>query len=312
MTVIQVPTMVSGWFRMAAVRLDADGNVIATRELASFPNLVTDQGLNFMGGSANYLARFAVGTGASAPSPGDTNLGAQVAFQAVSSTGRSFGATTSAPYYAWSIDVARFPAGSATGNLSEIGIGTATNPVQLFSRALILDGSGSPTTVTVLPDEALDVSYELRNYFDTSDVPFGISISGITYSCVMRPVSVTASGRASAMGNGVAYSGFALTGSTYRNPASLASVTATAPNGVQDQSLTSSPVWAAYANNSRYRDVTLTWGLGGGATSGLGAIRVDGVFGGWQISFSPSIPKDATKILTLTFRFGPWSRYTIP
>ncbi len=308
---VRMPSKVAGIFTLTAVKTDEHGNETRRHLAGPFHNLITDQGLDFMGGSSDHLARFCVGTGSTAPANGDTELEAQIAYVASSNVGETAGATSTPPYYAWIIKVARFPEGSATGNLSEIGIGTTTNPVAVFSRSLILDGDGDPTTVTVLADEALDVTYELRNYFDPDDVEFGISFSGETYDCTMRPIRVSQNIHGSRLGNGVATGLYTPSGRTYRSPAVLGLVTATDPTGTLDQN-SSDRDWSAYGSGTHYRDLSVEWGLGGAATSGISVVMIDAAYGGWQIHFDPPIPKDATKVLNLVFRYGPWSRYAIP
>src|SRR5690606_8917143 len=102
------------------------------------------------------------------------------------------GTTSAAPYYTWMRKTFRFAAGVATGNLSEVGISWLTTGA-LFSRALILDSGGLPTTITVLADEVVDVTYEFRIMAKTDDetgsVTFTGSIGG-TYDWTMRSVSV--------------------------------------------------------------------------------------------------------------------------
>lgn len=58
----------------------------------------------------------------------------------------------------------QFDQGAAAGNISELGIGWDVSGV-LFSRALVVDGAGLPTAITVLPDEFLTVTYELRRWW---------------------------------------------------------------------------------------------------------------------------------------------------
>ncbi|KAK6697260.1 hypothetical protein SNK04_014178 [Fusarium graminearum] len=66
--------------------------------------------------------------------------------------------------------------GVGTGNLSELGTGTSST--NLFSRALIRDPiTGNPVTITKLPDEFMDVTFELRAYVSASDTTGTVTIS---------------------------------------------------------------------------------------------------------------------------------------
>ena len=57
-------------------------------------------------------------------------------------------------------------------------------------------------------------------------------------------------------------------------------------------------------------DTTSTWQLDQGNLAGGVRSYVPGSqFGAFQIQFDPVVPKDATKRLTLTFRWS-WERYT--
>ena len=92
----------------------------------------------------------------------------------------------------------RFIAGSATGNLTEVGFGRIIkqSPLEyeLFSRALIVDESGMPVTITINDDEYLDVVYTLRSYTNPEDVTSEFIISGTTHSVVTRMAGANTSG----------------------------------------------------------------------------------------------------------------------
>ena len=64
-------------------------------------------------------------------------------------------------------------------------------------RALILDGGGSPTTLTILSDETLDVTYTIRVYPPTTDVTGSITLDGVSYGYTIRPCNVSTSGTGS-------------------------------------------------------------------------------------------------------------------
>src|SRR5574337_29456 len=189
-------------YKMEAHKVDSDGNIISTRVAADwFDNLITNIGLEGIGAhTTGYNCLYCVvGTGNTTPTFADTNL---AAYKAVSNTANpqslwtAVGQTTTSPYYVILTNKQRFNAGTATGNLSEVGMTTqATSSTtaatdKLFSRALILDASGNPTTITILPDEILDVTYQIYLYLPNG----GADITGSfnqTIDGVVTPFSYT-------------------------------------------------------------------------------------------------------------------------
>lgn len=292
-------TTFEGYYRLQAVR--PDGRV--RHDTGWFHNIITDGGLNSIGTSNDYLSQCRVGTGNAAPSALDTALQTQVAttttVQSVST-----GAQASAPYYGWLIRTWRFAAGVAAGNIAEVGVGI--NAGALFSRALVLDGGGSPTTITVLSDEFLDVTYQLRIKPPLSDVVSTVNISGVTYNTTTRAMAVTNPSFWANPGQGGG--GGTNSWSTYNG--TIGAITSSPSGGGNFVFLTN----LSYVNNSLQRDFTAQWGLdlsNDGITALAGGLGTgtNGGMGGMQIGVSPGIPKDNTKILDLTFRHT-WARGT--
>ncbi|WP_251258216.1 hypothetical protein, partial [Enterobacter hormaechei] len=139
-------------------------------------------GLDLLGTTDDtYVYTFCrVGSGNTAPAVTDTVLVSQVAS---SSTQQAInnGVDRSGAFYAWVRRTTRFTTGTAAGTLAEVGVSPTTSG-PLFSRALILDSGGNPTTITVLPDETLDVTYELRLYPTLTDATGTVDIAGVTYN----------------------------------------------------------------------------------------------------------------------------------
>lgn len=179
---------VRGRFKMDAIK--PDGTI---RELAPWQdNLITDVGLNSMGGwqyrdmpsdpGSNYISdgttEFCwVGSGSTPPQVTDT---APVQYVKHTRTMSGTSGVRSSPgdarHYTGGIRIFQFNAGEATGVLAEVGLSngrhvnpTATYKLWMFSRALIKNANGDPITVTVLPDEILQVTYETRMYLDTNE-----------------------------------------------------------------------------------------------------------------------------------------------
>lgn len=295
---IQIP--LAGFYSLKAIRPDGSERVLADW----FENLILDAGLNRMG-TGTFLDYAQVGTGSTAPAITDTALVARVGSSNTINTS-STGAASSSPYYGYNRKTFRFAAGTATGNLSEVGVGWASTG-SLFSRALIKDAFGDPTTITVLADEVLDVTYELRSYAPLTDsAPAVVNISGTNYTFVIRSAYATsveawapenqAVGHASdSVGNfgQVVYNG------------SIGSITSS-PSGSSSNRTTVSN--SAYANNSYQRDMTAVWDLNqGNVAGGITALHFYTTLGAFQMSVSPGIPKDLSKVLTMNFRVS-WTR----
>ncbi len=97
-----------------------------------------------MGSVGDYMSTCMVGSGNAAPAETDTALQARASTSNINVQSNN---SNVSPRYGWRRRTFRFAAGAAAGNLSEVGVGWTTTAV--FSRALILDGSGNPTTITV-------------------------------------------------------------------------------------------------------------------------------------------------------------------
>jgi hypothetical protein len=298
---ISIPCQFAALFKLEAVKADGSRRVLADW----FPNLILDQGLDYLGESAGgHLAACQVGSGSTAPSNAQTALVSYVAGtnNVISDTGNAQG---SAPYYGWQRRVYRFAQGAAAGNLSEVGVGRTGATGSLFSRALILDGGGTPTTITVLADEFLDVTYECRQYPPLEDVEDEITISGVDYDYVVRAALVTSSVW-SPVGEAFAFGGGGSLNRTYSGP--LGAVTGLPADSASG---TASGTLLTYSAGDYYRDAKLSWSIAvGNAVGGVGAVDIATTRGVFQIGFTPSIPKDSTKILELTFRIS-WARKTL-
>lgn len=306
---------------IVAHKVDADGNIVSSRHLAGpFKNIITDQGLNRMGDNKDYVTCCQVGSGNDTPTASDTALETWVAGTNTLANNVSRSGSGSAPYYVSCVFTYRFPAGSATGNLSEVGVGWATSGSALYSRALILDGGGSPTTITVLSDEILDVTYQHRTYSPTTDVVDEITISGDTYDYTLRAAlanTPNTTGATEGTGWGI-HGGFTHSSAqctdagtnyaaNYMMTGAIGSVTSQ-PSGTRN--VIGGFTNVAYSNNSLYRESILNWGLAQGNSTFTSVVFSFG-WCCYQIQFDPVIPKDNTKVLELTFRHS-WSRATIP
>ncbi len=308
---VNIDLQCEGRFKMEAVRPDG-----SRRFLAEFPNLITNAGLNNMGEYNGFLSYCHVGSGNTAPANGDTALVSQVAetSQTVGSALQT--AQPSSPYYGSVIRTHRFDAGTATGNLSEVGMSPGpAGSFNLTSRALILDGSGNPTTITVLADEALDVTYEFRIYPPTGNVTGNISLDGNNYAYTIRAANVT---QVSSWGHpaGGARMGFGGNGnSVSAYDGAIGATIVDQPTG-DETGYTSDLDHADYSAGTYQRSATVTFGLvQANLADGIAALLIPvgqgQNCGSMQVGFSPAIPKTNAQVLALTFRVS-WSRRSIP
>lgn len=286
-----------------------------------FPNLITNQGLDWIGAGGptyntsnnwKYLnTHCGVGTGSAAPSFTDTQLTSFLAmYPAVTSSNVQASTTTyiAGPPPYWSVVFGYgFATGAVVGNISEVGVGntaqTDTQP-QLFSHALILDGSGNPTTLSILVTDALTVYYELRYYIDVTDNTYTMSISGTSYSGTYRRLNITAGpplylslSPDNMIPTGTVYQGFTLGATTASAPGNtaLANTTTTA--------------FTPYTTGTYYREVTSTFSTSvGNFASSISGMSVVTNHGAYQFSISPVIPKTSSYTLTITWHIS-WARY---
>lgn len=185
------PVKVAGYFTIST---DQRG------VLAEFPNLITNDGISAMY-NGGYLTYCFVGTGNTPPAVTNTALANRIAATSSIYASTINTITSTPPYYAAITKYYEFATGTAAGNLSEVGVGwfiSSPSNYGLFSRALILDAEGLPTTITVLPSEVLRVTYTLRLYIPTQDatgtITLGGNAGGTTHNWIMRAARCTDGG----------------------------------------------------------------------------------------------------------------------
>lgn len=275
-----------------------------SRLAAEFHNIILDQGLDRFWGSQLFTA-CQVGTGTIAPLATQTGL---ASFSAGTSTNMSTTAThvPGATPYTELVVRYRFNAGVAVGTFSEVGVGWSVSGLNnLFSRALILDSGGVPTTVTVLSDESLDVEYRLRIYVPIADTTGTLTLSGTPYPWTARAASSASWSINHASGGTVMVS---IGG--YGPGAVLGPITGL-PTGGTSGSASPSVTHPAYVVGSYTLLVNCTLGLtSGNIPGGIQAMYI--TFSGcltfqMQFRFSTVIPKDATKVMTFQLRIT-WAR----
>lgn len=300
---------------MLRVRLRrADGSV--RLDTGWFSNLITNAGLDMLGGifpanseGNNGVApyRCSVGTSNTAPAFTDTTLGNSIGYSPGlnapigSSPKYNAGYAAGSPGYLHAVGTFVFGLGAIVGNIAEIGTGiipTSTpSQLYLFSHALIMSG-GTPTTISVTSADQLEVTYDLRLYVDTTDTAWSLTISGTSYSGVIRRANLGTANEqiVTSISGGVI--------SVYNG--SIGTVTA-GPSGTSDSVNIS---LGGYTSGSYSINLTGSFSTSqGNLSGGITALLVNtSTFGDWQLSVTPAIAKDSTKTLSLTFSVS-WARY---
>lgn len=283
-------------------------------------NMVLNSGLVAMlrapgGDSAFVVIRPVCGTGSAPVSPTDTSLST---FRAGGSSNASSNVTTRnatvSPYYIKHAWVWQFTAGSASGNITEVGAAltnsTPNSSTPLFSRALVTDSSGAPSSITVLEDEVLQITYELFIYVPgeaTGSFTQTIHGTPVTTDFVIRPaLLLTASDLGAASSSVTGFPAIYPAGggvSDQRVQASSGSI-GTVTEKISG-TLTRMDTVSADAPNP----VTFTRDVRYGASLPSANISISAVYiaarmCAFQFSMSPPVVKTNEDVYTFTLRFS--------
>lgn len=335
MTTVAVNTHfgLSGRFRL--IRTAADGTV--RQDTGWFKNLILNIGLDWFGGAPApggfpIYGGCHVGSGNTPPAGGDTQLQTWVA-GTIDLNAQSHTVVSTSPYKVIETSTYRFALGAAAGNLAEVGISqgdivagvnsAALSSRTLFSRALIVDSFGVPTTITVLSDEYLDVMWEYTIWPPPADVAgsFNMTILGVVtaFSYVIRP---------SLLANQLAWRAVLSTTSSRTNrpimPITLggSSMASGQTSGLAVgpiQAVTSFPsgtnavmnvngTTSAYTTGTYFRDLQWNYGLNDGNVTGIGAMLLHTNVGQFQMSISPTMTKINTQVFTVECRVS-WANH---
>lgn len=277
------------------------------RETPWFDNIILNSGLNRWG-TGTIISGAAIGTGTSTPAATDAGLQAQTTFTTTSAAGAGIVAGVSPNFNNTRTFVYRTALGALNGNFTEVGVGWASG--SMFSRALILDGGGNPTSIAVTSAQQLDIFYQLSVYPPLTDWTDTVTISGVDYAVTGRAANVTTTSDASGQSWPVGTQAVSTLNPT-GNPwipgnGSLGAITATTSGTFGSGGI--SPSAATYSNNSLQREASITLGLAEhNVAGGLNTMRSAFTIGGFQYALDPAIPKDSTKSLVLNFRIS-WAR----
>lgn len=293
---------VAGRYKVVAVRTTADGET--ERDLTPwFDNMILDSGLDNLGGSGDCLGYCRVGTGTTPPTAADTLLQAQVASTLTKVSNVSTVITTEPRRGVRTIRY-RFPEGSVTGNIGEVGVGpTATG--NLTSRSLIKDSAGNPQIVTPLPDETLDIIYEFSLYAPESDVTGTLALDGTDYDWTLRAVDFDSS--SSWQQNiGSAFQ-ISTSGANWGAVVDAGPIRPVTADGYSSTLVSHTPQ-GAYVPGSYKRVFRISAGLGqGNVAGGIGYLAISGTFGAFQTGWVPKIPKTGANVLYIDIELS-WAR----
>ena len=301
---INLKSEAQGFYTLRLGTLDADGTEVDCYEpVPTFPNLITNGGLERMGNSSGWMSRTYVGSGSATPNFNDSAMNNLVAITTIDQASAG-GTQSTAPYYTWARITRRFAAGAAAGNLSEVGVGWSDG---LFSRALIVDAGGNPTTITVGADQFLDVTYEFRFYPKATDDTGSFTLTGNlggVYEYVYRSANIASNDR---------YSGWYVSTSGLM----MSTISTKLARDGAIGAITESPSGAAaypsfsvlaYEANSLTLKATMPFGLGtANFQAGIKSVLFKFGIGTFQVEFSPAIMKTSDTLLSLEFSHS-WGR----
>lgn len=307
---------IAGFFR---VQVTGDDGKLKT-DTGWFPNLITNQGLDWFGAYPTGYTNSppyryaAVGTGNTTPTFTDTTLSAPMTPAALF-TSSSTSYVAGPPAYYSALYSYQWAQGAIVGNIAEVGIGGLasltppfTGTLAAFSHALIVDGGGSPTTISVLSTDTLNVSYECRLYLNITDTSYSLVIDGTTYSGIYRPADIATPTflinnleflRSTGVSPAITY-----------YPGTIGSIT-THPSGSGMGGNPSQIPWSygTYTPGSYTIQATSSMAANTGVAMNITAIMLSTNFGRWQFSVSPSWNRAIFQSISTTFAIS-WGRYT--
>jgi len=178
---MNIPITVKGRYHFKAVNSKNE-----VREFPEVCNVITDIGFNRLLANSVFDNYCLVGKGVSAVFlPTQTNLELPLASTTTVQTAKKYANRSKLPFVNTSYTTYRFPVGSITTSITEVGVGWGVTN-SLFSRTLIKDLNGNPTSITLLPDEYLDVTYFLDILVPSQDIVSTVNINGIDHTVTVR------------------------------------------------------------------------------------------------------------------------------
>ena len=312
---VQINEGIAGFFKIEAIRPNGERRTVVDWQ----PNLITNSGMDYLGTGrksagdipTEWIGYCRLGVGnypvdvtdkklanhiAEAPHIGTYNTGVQV---------------DTAPFYHWQHLSYEFATGVAAGILREVGVGLKISDGDLSTRAILLDGQGDPAENTVLSDEAIEVTYEIRSYIlDITPIVSQMDIDGTLYDTILLPCQIDDTPTATFQYGGGVY---ALT--TY-DFATLPNIGDELGEPTSAMDFIAANYGVPYVAGTYYQDTitSIPYTLSIGA-KGVTAIKMHGNFQLWQMSFTQNIddtwgiPHTANDTLYIRCRHT-WARYT--
>jgi hypothetical protein len=291
-----------GWFEVELIHARTGSVVWRSR----FRNLITNNGLNSLGGSVTPAAAstyVAVGTDGTAPGFTDGALGAEVVSGRVNANGGTADVTGFAGdnSYSYLRRTRFFSTSEGNGILAEVGTFALSGGGVMFSRQQIKDSGGVPTTINKTADFELRVTYELRTYIELVDQVYTALVNGVSQNVTVRPSLV---GTYSQWTQSLTAWPIATVG-LYTLYNGVLGATTGVPTGTS--ATATSVVLSAYVDSSYYREITASWNAGA-ANMLLKSFRYGGGVGSsYQHEFSAPPTKDNTLRADLIYRIT-WGR----
>lgn len=288
---------IAGWVDWALI--DRNGR---TAQAGQSSNMWLNQGLNELAipasGSASILGRgnsagsgvalfgvthVAVGTDTTAVSPTDTALGSELARSSTVLSGSVDQTRLSDGVYhltkTWVFDF-----GQANGNLTEWGVARASS-LGLLTRALFVDVSDNPITITKTSDYQLRLAYTLEVILTpVTPQPASILITGV--GTINGEARLMAGVQGTGMNDFIFFVDWAAGGSNPRAAVSTNTefnYTDNVAHVAAAQSNSNTP--AAYVSGTYQRTCSHVWGVSNGNVNGIRTIAgLGGPFSAWRIS----------------------------
>lgn len=286
---------VQGLFKFEVRRANND----LVSETSFIPNLVLDQGLELLG-THSPIEFCKVGSGVTTPQKSDIDLENTIATtSSVPDNTQPISGFNADEGYVWTRKIFRFNQGEATGNVSEVGVG---GNGKLFNRSIVRDSTGLFATVTVMGDETLDVTVEIRAYLDQESRTYNVMMSGINYTLRTEPLFE------------VEVPPYLFGGGVHQyQPAGYSSgITSrvSRPSQIVDGFTGGGSTHSTreYVAGSKEKVFDCYWGLSAGNAAPSRTFVIPTSIGSYQTEFSPTIPKTSDHILKLTFKIS-WDRY---
>lgn len=297
---VNCATMLGGRYRLQT-RKARSGSL--QKDTGWFNNLITNIGLNQVAVGPLHPA-FYIGAGTTAPAATDVNMVSHLGTSTSLLSSTNGNQVTTPPYYGWNITQRQFLAGTGTGVIAEVGCGWNSNPNgSLYSRALVLDSGGAPTTIVKASDEILTVAYEHRMYMPMtdSDSSFTVTGSGV-HSTKTRAAKANGTDW---NGDTLLQAGHIVAGSCAAYTTDIGAITSN-PTGTAS-GITSS--LSAYVPGSMQRAHVLDASIGQ-ANISIRSILVSNRLGAFQTRLDPVLTKNSSQTLKLTTMWS-WGRASI-